>query len=288
MISLLLESIGLLFWLIGARGRFLVSRAFAFFAFDVLRIRRKLVLKNLERVFGFDSSLSLKEKIGRESLANFILTSIEFSCARRIFKKFKFEFKNEEVMERALSHGRGVYAMVIHSGNFELMAYGVSKRFCKIHAPVKPVGRGATARWVQRNRAAHGLSEVVNDEGSDKSRSGRLTDALKQNEMVGFMVDQRRKKGLLVPYFGELAWTNSGLFYLWKTHPSPIIPVTIQRTGLWSQRITIHDELELVGVGELKFKEFVLENTKRMNQRVESLVATNPKEYFWMHDRWKK
>jgi lauroyl/myristoyl acyltransferase len=41
-------------------------------------------------------------------------------------------------------------------------------------------------------------------------------------------------------------------------------------------------------VGELKFREFVLENTKRMNQRVEALVAANPSEYFWMHDRWKK
>jgi len=115
-----------------------------------------------------------------------------------------------------------------------------------------------------------------------------LTDALKQNQTVGFMVDQRRKKGLLVPYFGELAWTNSGLFYLWKAQPAPIIPITIKRTGLWSQCIIIHDEFELLGVGDLKFKEFVLENTKRMNQRVEALVAANPEEYFWMHDRWKK
>ncbi|MEY2987170.1 MAG: hypothetical protein RJB13_691 [Pseudomonadota bacterium] len=288
MISILLELIGMLFWFMGARGRLIFSRVIAFIAFDILRVRRGLILKNLERVFGAESSISVRTKVGRESLSNFILTTIEFFCAKWIFKNFKFEFKNEAIMERALSQGRGVYAMVIHSGNFELLAYAFSKRFRQVCAPVKPVGRGGMARWVQQNRAAHGLDEVVNEEGTDRSRSARLTDELKQNGIVGFMVDQRRKKGLLVPFFGELAWTNSGLFYLWKTHPAPVIPVTIQRTGLWTQRICIHDELELVGVGELKFKEFVLENTKMMNQRVEALVAGNPSEYFWMHDRWKK
>lgn len=288
MISLVLQSVGLFFWFLGARGRLLFSRVIAFVAFDVLRIRRELVLKNLERVFGADSSLALRKKIGRVSLTNFILTSIEFFCAKWIFPSFQFEYKNEEIMAKALSQGRGVYAMVVHSGNFEMLAYAVSKRFKPICAPVKPVGRGAMAQWVQRNRAVHGLFEVINEEGADKSRSSRLTDALKRNEIVGFMVDQRRKKGLLLPYFGELAWTNSGLFYLWKTHRAPIIPITIQRTGLWSQRIVFHDELDLAGVGELKFKEFVIENTKRMNQQVEAMVTSNPMEYFWMHDRWKK
>jgi len=288
MISVLLEAIGVIFWLIGAQGRLLISRIAALLVFDLFRIRRKLVLRNLERAFGAHASLSVKKNIGRVSLSNFVLTSIEFFCARWIFKKFKFEFKNEEVIERALSQGRGLYAMVIHSGNFEMLAYAFSMRFGRIYAPVKPVGRGAVAQWVQRNRAAHGLFEVVNEDRAGKSRSGRLTDALKQNQTVGFMVDQRRKKGLLVPYFGELAWTNSGLFYLWKAQPAPIIPITIKRTGLWSQCIIIHDEFELLGVGDLKFKEFVLENTKRMNQRVEALVAANPEEYFWMHDRWKK
>lgn len=285
---LLLECIGLIFALIGAKGRLLASKTIAFLAFDILRIRRGLVLKNLERVFGADSSLAVRMQVARLSLAHFILTSIEFFGARWIFKKVQFDIKNAARMDEALQQGRGVYALVIHSGNFEMMAYAVSKRFRRISAPVKPVGRGAMARWVQRNRAAHGLFEVVNADETDKLRTGRLIAALKQNEIVGFMVDQRRKKGLLVPFFGELAWTNSGLFYLWKAHPAPIIPVTIQRTGLWSQQVTIHEELDPVGVGELKFKEFVLENTKKMNQRVETLVAANPNEYFWMHDRWKK
>lgn len=285
---ILLNAFGFIFALIGANGRLLLSRVVAFFVFDLLRIRRNLVMKNLERVFGADSSPLVRTRIARTSIVNFVLTSIEFFCARWIFKRQTFEFEHAETLDQAIAQGRGVYALVIHSGNFEMMAYAVSKRFRRVFAPVKPVGRGSVAQWVQRNRAAHGLVEIVQDETSEKSRTNRLIDALNQNEIVGFMVDQRRKKGLLVPFFGELAWTNSGLFYLWKAHPAPVVPVTIQRSGLWSHRVTVHQELDVCGVGELKFREFVLENTKRMNQRVEALVAANPSEYFWMHDRWKK
>lgn len=284
----LFNVIGFFFTLIGASGRLLLSRVVAFLVFDLLRVRRQLVMKNLERVFGSDSSRLVRTRIARTSVVNFVLTSIEFFCARWIFKRQTFEFQNAETLDQALAKGRGVYALVIHSGNFEMMAYAVSRRFRRVFAPVKPVGRGSLAQWVQHNRAEHGLVEIVQDDSSEKSRTGRLVEALNQNEIVGFMVDQRRKKGLLVPFFGELAWTNSGLFYLWKAHPAPVVPITIQRTGLRSHRVTVHHELDVFGVGELKFKEFVLENTKRMNQRVEALVAANPSEYFWMHDRWKK
>lgn len=288
MVILLLESFGFLMSLLGARGRAMVSWLLAVLVFDVFRVRRKLVMQNLTRAFGVDSRESVRVKVGRASVANFILTTIEFFCARRIFKKQKIEMKNPERMQAALDQKQGVYAMVIHSGNFEMMAYGVSSRFCKIHAPVKPVGKGHMAAWVKKMREHHGLLEISNEGMGQRSRTSRIFDGLRKFEMVGFMVDQRRSRGLLLPFFGELAWTNSGLFYLWKQHPAPIIPVTIRRRGINYHEIEIHEELKVLRNDQWTFEQFVLENTKKMNQCVEALISSNPAEYFWMHDRWKK
>jgi KDO2-lipid IV(A) lauroyltransferase len=245
-------------------------------------------MQNLQRAFGAQSSEPALASLGRISLANFILTSLEFLGARRIFPRQNIEIEHPERMHQALSRGRGAYAMVVHSGNFEMMAYGFSREFGPIHAPVKSVGKGKMAAWVRRNRAENGMSEIVNEDGGLRSRSARIINAVKQNQVVGFMVDQRRSKGLLIPFFGELAWTNTGLFYLWKQFPAPIIPVTIKRAGLNHHVITIHEEFVVEISDNWKFDEFVLENSKKMNKCVEAIVAQNPQEYFWMHDRWKK
>jgi KDO2-lipid IV(A) lauroyltransferase len=288
MIFLLLEIIGLCFAALGARGRSWLSWALAFLAFDILRSRRKLVMQNLARAFGPETSVAVRSRVGRASVANFILTTLEFFAARWIFKQQKIDFVHAERLHEALSQKQGVYLMSIHCGNFEMMAYGLSQEFAHVHAPVKPVGKGQMALWVKRKRFAHGITEIANDSAEKKSRTTRIIEGLKKNEIVGFMVDQRRAKGILVPFFGDLAWTNSGLFYLWKQNPAPVIPVTIKRVGLNHHEISIHEEFVVENDENWKFDEFILRNTKKMNQCVEALVASNPQEYFWMHDRWRK
>jgi len=288
MITFILDIIGFVVACIGASARMWFAHVLAFVAFDVLRVRRKLVMHNLQRVFGTQTAAHDLARLGRNSLSNFILTSLEFFGARRIFPMQSIEIEYPERMREVLNRGRGAYAMVIHSGNFEMMAYGFSREFGPIHAPVKSVGKGQMAAWVKRKRAESGMSEIVNEQGGLRSRSARIINALKQNQVVGFMVDQRRSKGVLIPFFGELAWTNSGLFYLWKQYAAAIIPVTIRRAGLNHHIITIHDEFAVLEKDDWKFDQFVLENSKKMNSCVESLVIQNPQEYFWMHDRWKK
>lgn len=283
-----LELLGLIMFSLGATGRLALSRILAFVAFDVAGLRKKMVLENLRRAYKDEKEMSQLRGFARVSLANFILTTLEFFCARRIFNKQTVDFKNAERMDEILKQRQGVYAMVIHAGNFELMAYGISRRFCLVHAPVKPIGKGSMAKWVKSQRAKNGVIEIIDDGTGQGSRTTRILAALRSGDMVGFMVDQRRKKGVLVPLFGEPAWTNSGLFYLWKQHPAPIVPMTIRRVGLNHHIVTVHEEFKVLLDDAWDNQTYILENTKNMNRRVEELVVENPEEYFWMHDRWKK
>lgn len=288
MVLVLAEIIGYLLAAMGPRGRSLLAWTLAIIAFDVFRFRRSLVMKNLARAFGDSADPLVCAKVGRASLANFILTTLEFFSAHRVFPDYQIEFKNPEKMRAALSRGQGVYLMAIHMGNFELMGTAIGKNFARVHAPVKPIGKGQLAQWVKRRREKNGIVEIVNQKGGGTSRTARLMEGLRQNEVVGFMVDQRRAKGLLLPFFGELAWTNTGLVFLWRQREAPILPITIARRGFNKAEVTFHDEFVIEQKPEWTNEQFVLENTKRMNAVVEQLIVANPKEYFWMHDRWKK
>ncbi len=288
MVVLLAEIFGLFLSLLGPRGRSLVAWTLAVIGFDLLRLRRKLVLKNLQRVFGPNADHKVCIQVGRASVANFILTTLEFFSAHRVFPQYEVVFRNPEKMKNALARGQGAYLMGIHMGNFELLGTSVGKNFARVHAPVKPIGKGKLALWVKKRREQNGIVEIVNERGLNSSRTSRLMDALKNNEVVGFMVDQRRKKGLLLPFFGEPAWTNTGLIFLWKQRTAPIIPVTISRTGDNRAELIFHDEFVIEQKSDWTNDQFILENTKRMNALVEQLIVSNPKEYFWMHDRWKK
>ncbi|MEY4063943.1 MAG: hypothetical protein RIR26_151 [Pseudomonadota bacterium] len=288
MILLVLDLMGLIMYLLGPTARRFLAYTLAILCFDLIGVRKKLVLSNLRRVYPENDELSRLKHVARVSLANFILTTLEFFGSRRIFKSQKIEFQNAERLDEILKQRKGVYAMVIHAGNFELMAYGISRRFCNVHAPVKPIGKGKMARWVKTQRANNGVIEIVDDGAGKGSRTTRIISALKAGEMAGFMVDQRRKKGVLVPLFGEPAWTNSGLFYLWKQHAAPIVPITIRRVGLTYHVVTIHEELTVLSDESWDSQTYIFENAKNMNRRVEELILENSDEYFWMHDRWKK
>jgi KDO2-lipid IV(A) lauroyltransferase len=279
---------GLFLSLIGSRGRNALAWAIAVIGFDVLRIRRNLILKNLGRVYGPNASRSVCVKVGRASVANFILTTLEFFAAQRVFPKYEVTFRNPEKMNGALECGQGVYLMGIHMGNFELLGTAVGRNFARVHAPVKPIGKGKLALWVKKRRAENGIVEIVNERGVRTSRTSRLVEALKSNEIVGFMVDQRRVKGLLLPFFGEPAWTNTSLISLWKQSSAPILPVTITRVADHRAELVFHDEFVIEEKPEWTSEQFVMENAKRMNSIVEQLIVSNPKEYFWMHDRWRK
>lgn len=288
MVVFFAELLGLSLAALGPRGRAFLAWTIAVVGFDVIRLRRALVLRNIVRAFGQNASPAVCVKIGRASLANFILTTLEFFSASRVFPQQTVEFKNPERMQKALAQGRGVYLMGIHMGNFELMGSSVGKNFALVHAPVKPIGKGKLALWVKQRREKNGIVEIVNERGKGTSRTARLLDGLRKNEVVGFMVDQRRSKGTLLPFFGEPAWTNTSLIALWKQHEAPILPVTISRVGYNRSEVIFHEEFKIEMDSTWTNEEFVRENGRRMNSVVEQLIVSNPMEYFWMHDRWKK
>ena len=282
----LLQFLAYVFALLGVRGLRLVAASLGILAFDLLRLRRKVVLENLDIAFGDSRTHAEKIRIGRLSYINFLDTTLEFFASKRLYSKLQTSTKNAQHMEQALAQGHGVYNMIIHMGNFELMASAGAKYWTRVNAVTKPVGKGEFAAWVRQRREENGHFEILPG-GGQGSRQKMIFDALRRKEIVGFMVDQRRSKGIRLPFFSKPALTNTSLFQLWKRQRAPIVPALMHRTGLASHEYLFFPEFVVHENPDWTDEQFLTENSLRMNAVVEDMIRVAPEEYFWLHKRWK-
>lgn len=263
------------------------ARLLAFLAFDVLRVRRALTLSNLGIAYGDTKTIKEKRKIGRNSYYHFFLTTLEFFVSKNLFPKVEVHEEGEKIFLEALAQGKGVYGLVVHTGNWELLCNYASKHWAPVDVPVKQVGKGETSRWVAERRQENGLTEILAHKNSETSRAVKMFKALRSNHIVAFMADQRRPGGELLSLFGKPALTNVSLPAFFLKHQAPIIPLIISRNKDDSHTIKVFEELTLERREGESVQQFVARCGQLINDRIEDLILYAPEEYFWMHNRWK-
>jgi KDO2-lipid IV(A) lauroyltransferase len=282
-IYLILNTMSFFLYLIGFRGIRLLAVCLGILMFDILRIRRGLILENLNIAFDETKTHQEKIKIGRASVISFLTTMLEFFPSSRLFPKMQVTYTNKEIPAELISRNQGLYAMCIHMSNWEFLCH-VNSREIPISVVVKPIGKGALAKWVEETRAAIGFHLI--DRKGKRSATHQIFEAIEKKEAVGFIVDQKRSAGQVLPFFGRPASTNDSLAKLCLRKAAPIVPVILKRTGFGKYHIIYFPEFIVSEDPSLSFQEKVTEITKKMNLQVEEMIRMNPEEYFWMHNRW--
>ncbi len=243
------------------------------------------MIRNLDIAFGDNIPRSEKRKLARSSLASFLETVVEFIFSRHFYPVSQVRFENEEMVHRLLAEGRGVYGLALHQGNWELLCHKASRAFAPLHMALKPVGGPAVASWVRATREHNGVFEIPRK--AEKPAWQIIYDVLSRKEIVAFVVDQRRSKGVKVPLFGRECMTNASIFRQWRGFHSPILPVSIRRVGLLSHEVRFWEPFDVLENEAWSEEEFLKANAIKMNVLVEEMIRWNPAEYFWMHDRFK-
>ncbi len=283
---LILDLFGFFLSSLGFKGLHVASRILGFIAFDLLRIRRKVILENLNIAFGSELNIEQRIKLGRESTSNFILTTLEFMGSKGLYPKAKVRITGHKIALDALARQNGILFLGTHTSNFELMCALGTKHVAPAHGVTKAVGSGAFEAWVRKRRSENGEFEIKRD--AQHRGQTEILAVLDKNETIGFMVDQRRKKGIVAPFFGRPALTNSGLFYFKLLRPGvAIVPVLIYRHAPGDFEFIFWDEILAERNGNESDTEFIERHTIAMNILVEKIVRSRPQEYFWMHKRWK-
>jgi Kdo2-lipid IVA lauroyltransferase/acyltransferase len=260
-----------------------LGRALAFFGFDILRIRRGLILRNLKRAFPEGKSVLELANIGRTSVYNFIMSILELLASKQIDITANITLKGRENIDRALALNSGVYVLCFHIGNWEAMGGAYTKFVVPAYVLVKRVGSSSVDRFISELRAHNRFLTVKRTKKGDGFKA--IKEALTANEGIGFVMDQSRPGEPKIPFFGEPAKTNTSFAAIWRKAPAPIIPSYIIRSAPGVHTLYFEPQLEVSQTSDEKAD--VLRITKQFNEVIERVVKVYPEHYFWLHDRWK-
>jgi len=261
-----------------------LAAAFTWVFWDFLRVRRRLVLKNLDIAFGSSKTAGEKAAIGRESVRNFALTILELFWSGRNDVVRQVALKNDQIIRDALKPGKGAFILCCHLGNWETMGAACTRLLTPSHVLVKKVGSASVNRFVEELRENAGFLGVKRAGKGAGYRA--IKDALGRGEIVGFVMDQARPGEPKFPFFGKLAKTNTSLAGIWPRNRAPIVPAFITRQSAAVHTLEFLPPLSMTDTGN--DDDDVKVNTAMFNEAVAGMIRRRPEQYFWMHDRWKE
>jgi KDO2-lipid IV(A) lauroyltransferase len=252
--------------------------------FDVVRMRRRVTLENLDRAFGAGLNAGEKIRIGRRSYVNFAKSIVDFASLGRLSRekcRGLVRFEGLEHLREPLSRGHGVVAVTGHFGSWELLGAGVvahdlpvdflvgEQTNALVNGVMNDLRRSAGIGIIERGVAARGVFE-----------------SLKRRRIVALLADQdARKAGIFVDFFGIPASTFQGPAQFSYRTGSPIVCCYIVRRD-----DETHDAFILPPIyprADEDRNTEILRLTQEHTRILEDYVRRFPESYFWAHRRWK-
>jgi len=189
--------------------------------------------------------------------------------------------EGEDIVRAALQQGRGAMILMAHLGNFDLLGMFAAHRGYPLTIISKKIKHDAVNNIWNTLRERFGINVLA---AHNAARA--CLKALRNNGLVGFMLDQNRPhdQGIFVQFFGRPANTTPGLAVLASQAKSPIIPVFISRRADGSHQLQVLPVLDPPADRE---PATVLRETQRYTTIIEQAIRAHPDQWIWVHRRWK-
>ena len=254
-------------------------------AFYLIKDARKKTILHLELVYGKEKS---KEEILRMAKRVFIMIGKNAGDIMRSVNIFDIQaFQNvvrvtgEEHLHKALEAKKGVIVLTAHVGAFELVAtYLALMDYCPqiIGTKLKDTRLN---QLITQNRSRRGAEAI--ERGKDTLKVMRN---LKLGGLLVMLIDQDTKvKSVFVDFMGMPASTPIGAALLALRTGAKVIPMGIYLDENNQQQMKIYPELEIKYSGNEE--KDILINTLALSKATEKLIAHDPTQWVWMHERWK-
>ena len=256
-----------------------LSRGIGNLAYLLVGTYRRVAQINLQLAFGDRLTLPQQKTAARESFVNAAQTFFELTRLYRYDRdqivRHTLEPEGYERYRKALARGRGVIAVSGHFGNWYWPVICAAMEGFTVNIIVRPLDNPLLDRLMRRVFERWGVRVIPRRQ----SVLAALT-ALRRGETVALMVDQNaHMHGRFVPFFGVQASTMQGLPILRRGSGAEVVAIHSRRmkeghhiTTRWLEGLPEEAEECLTGV----------------NQHLETVIDSDPGQYFWLHPRWKK
>ena len=192
------------------------------------------------------------------------------------------DFSEVAPLRQALDSDRPVLMVTAHYGNWELSSYVFGWFGEPAGVVARPLDNPYVDDWMRRFRESTGHTML-----SKKGDLGRMRAILAEGGTVCTLADQDAgDRGMFVEFFGRPASTHKAMAFLALKTNAIICVSAFQNQGrLFHYNWRVAD---LIDPREYANRpDAALAITQRITTDVERLVRLDPRQYFWLHRRWK-
>lgn len=180
--------------------------------------------------------------------------------------------------------GRPALIFSAHLGNWELLPMAAVRHGLPLAIVFRPPNNPHAAELVRRIRAeAHGGEESLLPSGVEGALAA--VELLDRGMHLGMLVDQRFRRGVLVPFFGRPAQTGTVLAKLARRFDCPVHGARVERLEGAKFRVVLTPPLEIPRSGDAEAD--IAETMRRVTAMIEGWIRERPEQWLWLHRRWK-
>ena len=250
--------------------------------------RARVAMDNLRMAFP-DIDEARRRQILRGMWDNFVRSAVEFIHLEKIIQldpsspdPGRVEIVANQQFFDLRDSGRPAVIFTAHLANWELMPISAAKLGLKVTSVFRPPNNRFIARFLLRERSAHAGSLLPTMAGAGYEIMGLL----ERGGIVGQLVDQRFRRGALVPFFGQPAKTNTFPAKLVRQFDCALYGARAIRLPGSRFRIELTDRIEPPRDPEGHVD--VEKTTALITAIVEGWIREHPEQWLWLHRRWER
>lgn len=266
------------------RGALALARGGGWVLAYVVRLRRTYVLKTLARSFPDKTAPDLKAlyvAMCHHQVLN-VVEILQFAGGREAEVGARIDVRGQEIVSEALERGKGVLILIAHFGNYDLMGLIASRLLGYPVTIITKIIKNKSLNtfwWGLRQKA--GLKTLPSH-----NAYRACVRALRQKELVGFILDQNRpqEQGVFVDFFGKTASTTPGLALMSAQTGAPVVPVFMRRLPDGRHLL---EARPLIEPPPDRKAETLRNFTAIYTTLIEDEIRCEPAQWLWLHKRWK-
>ena len=187
-----------------------------------------------------------------------------------------FDVRGLEHLQAALAKGRGVILFTGHFTAIEICGRALKRSMPNFAVMYAERSNPVIDEMQRRGRRSVSHESVPND------NIRMMLRALKRNAAIWYAPDQYYEGGALVPFFHELACTNTATSKLARMTGATVVPMSYRRLdGEARYQVRFHAPLADFPTDDEKA------DTARLTRVLEDFIRVAPEQYLWNHRKFK-
>ncbi len=278
------KALALVCGLLGRHGAFLFGWVLGTLFWWVGFKRRRRTLRNIELVYGESLTPAARRWLGKRCYAfagGFFTELLWFGIRKQKGLPRCCRLVGAEHLREALRGGRGAVLVSAHVGNFPLLGIYLRRFGFPVHAVLVAPFNPLVARELERMRRRLELPEIY--VVPRKTAAIRCLNALRNNQAIWTLIDQKFHQGILIKFLGHPAQVAAGTALFALRACSPALAVNIHRTPRAKYVITISEPIKVPSDAE----NLITATMQNFSDKVGEFVLKYPQQWTWFHRRWQ-